>query len=94
MFVQLEDSTIERKIVLIFHTATLPKYAATFLCAAKEKKKMDCFSSIVRISIFHGRGRNARLLSTAEMEICQVLSPFVTQTHHIAIDTFYPILLM
>ena len=56
-FVQCEDSTIERKIVLIFHAAHSNLFDVTLSLCRKGGKETNLFPSIGRFSISYERGR-------------------------------------
>lgn len=69
-----EESTIDRKIILIFHASHHPIVWCDIFLAVKEK--MNWFFSIQKISSSYGR-RNAGFLSPVQTKIPEVQNPLI-----------------
>lgn len=68
VFMWLDDSVIDRNIVLIFHVAQcLVVWRNTFFLL--KKKKLNLFFATGKISIIYGNDRNAKFLSSKETKI-------------------------
>lgn len=71
---------IKKKLALIFLTVYFFRHLMQYIFLAEKKKKCTDFLR-KRISISYLRDRNARLLSTVEMEIADKRNTLAAQTH-------------